>query len=67
MLPRLCEYEVKNCVPLPAVGKQNATFSSDFTQPGRHSLEVPCMIIHDVGEKLSLSVLMYRDFESNRD
>ena len=24
----------KNCVCLPAVGKQNATFSPDFTQPG---------------------------------
>ena len=32
----------KNCVLLPAVGKQNATFSPNFTQPGKRSLEVPC-------------------------
>ena len=33
----------KNCVFLPAVGKQNATFSPDFTKPGKRSLEIPCM------------------------
>ena len=33
-LPRLCEYWVKNCVLIPAVGKQNAIFTPDFTQPG---------------------------------
>ena len=27
---------------LPAEGKQNATFSPDFTQPGKGLLEVPC-------------------------
>ena len=32
----------KNCVCLPEVGKQNATFSPDFTQPGKSLLEVPC-------------------------
>ena len=29
-LPKLCEYGMKNCVLLPAVGKQNATFSSNW-------------------------------------
>ena len=32
----------KNCVCLPEVGKQNATFSPDFTQPGKSLLEIPC-------------------------
>ena len=32
----------KNCVLLPAVGKQNATFSPNFTKPGKSLLEVPC-------------------------
>ena len=32
----------KNCVLLPAIGKQNATFSPNFTQPGKRSLEVSC-------------------------
>ena len=27
---------------LPAEGKQNATFSTDFTQPGKRLLEIPC-------------------------
>ena len=31
----------KNCVCLPEVGKQNATLSPDFTQPGKSLLEVP--------------------------
>ena len=44
MLPRLCEYWVKNCVLLPAVGKQHATFSPNFTQPGAHLLVHPCTI-----------------------
>ena len=35
----------KNCVFLPAAGKQNATFSSNFTQPGKRSLEIPCMYL----------------------
>ena len=33
----------KNCVLLPAVGKQNATFSPKLTQPGKRSLEVLCI------------------------
>ena len=33
----------KNCICQPAVGKQNATFSPDFTQPGKSLLEVPCI------------------------
>ena len=36
----------KNCVCLPEVGKQNATFSPDFTQPGKSLLEVPCSLCH---------------------
>ena len=32
----------KNCALLPAVGKQTATFSPYFTQPGVHLLEIPC-------------------------
>ena len=32
----------KNCVILPAEGKQNATFSADFTKPGKRLLELPC-------------------------
>ena len=35
----------KNCIFLPAVGKQNATFSPDFTQPGKSLIEVPCTSI----------------------
>ena len=31
-----------SCVLLPAVGKQNATFSSHFTQPGKSLLVQPC-------------------------
>ena len=34
----------KNCVSLPEVGKQNSTFSPDFTQPGKSLLEVACMV-----------------------
>ena len=34
----------KNCFCLPEVGKQNATFSTDFTQPGKSLLEVPCIV-----------------------
>ena len=33
----------KNCVLLPAVGKQNATLSPNFTQPGAHILGHPCI------------------------
>ena len=33
----------KNCVCLPEVGEQNATFSPNFTQPGKSLSEVPCM------------------------
>ena len=32
----------KNCVLLPAVGEQNANYSSNFTQPGKSLLEQPC-------------------------
>ena len=32
----------KSCCFLPAVGKQNATRSPNFTQPGKGFLEVPC-------------------------
>ena len=33
----------KSCVLLSAgEGKQNATFSPNFTQPGAHLLEIPC-------------------------
>ena len=42
MLPRLWGWWGKNCVFLPAVGKQNATFSPDFTQPGKSLKEIPC-------------------------
>ena len=31
----------KSCALLPAVGKQNATFSPYFTQPGANLLEIP--------------------------
>ena len=41
-LPRLCEYGVKNSVLLPAVDKQNATYSSNFTQPGKSLFLQPC-------------------------
>ena len=41
-LPKLCEYVVKNCILLPAVGKQNATFSPNFTNPGKSLLVQPC-------------------------
>ena len=43
MLPRLWEKGWKICVFLPAVGKQNATFSPDFTQWGKSLLEIPCI------------------------
>ena len=33
----------KNCFCLPEVGIQNATFSPDFTQPGKSLLEIPCI------------------------
>ena len=33
----------KNCVFLPAEGKQNATFSPDFSQPGKSLIEIPCI------------------------
>ena len=33
----------ENCVFLPAEGKQNATFSPDFTQRGKSLLEIPCI------------------------
>ena len=36
----------KHCVFLPAEGKQNATLSPDFTQPGKGLLEIPCMKKH---------------------
>ena len=40
----LCENEMKKLrSPVPAVGKQNATFSPYFTQPGVHLLEMPCI------------------------
>ena len=42
MGPRLCENEVKNCVLLPALGKQNATLPPNFTQAGAHLLVHPC-------------------------
>ena len=35
----------KNCVCLPEVGKQNATFSPDFTKPGKSLVEVPCIAL----------------------
>ena len=34
---------------MPAVGKQNTTFSPNFTQHGKRSLEVPCNSIHIAG------------------
>ena len=34
----------KNCAFLPAEGKQNATFSPNFTQPARSLLEIPCNV-----------------------
>ena len=34
----------KNCVFLPAEGKQNTNFSPDFTQPGKRSVEIPCTL-----------------------
>ena len=36
----------KNCVFLPAEGKQNTTFLPGFTQPGKSLIEVPCNNIH---------------------
>ena len=35
----------KNCALLPAVGKQNATFESNFTQPWKSLLVQPCKSI----------------------
>ena len=32
----------KHCGFLPAEGKQNATLSPEFTQPGKSLLEIPC-------------------------
>ena len=32
----------KNCALLPAVGKQNPTFSPNFTQPGKSLFVQPC-------------------------
>ena len=32
----------KSCLFLPAEGKQIATFSPDFTKPGKSLLEIPC-------------------------
>ena len=32
----------KNSVFLPAEGKQTATFSPDYTQPGKSLLDIPC-------------------------
>ena len=40
---------MKNCVLLPAVGKQNATFSPNFTQPGKVLLVQPCRCPHHTG------------------
>ena len=40
---RICNGKIQNCVSLPAVTKQNATFSPDFTQPGKSLIEIPCM------------------------
>ena len=48
----------KNCVFLPAEGKQNATFLSDFAQPGKSLLEIPCT-------KLLRSDLLDRGAESD--
>ena len=36
----------KNCAILPAVGKQNATYSSKFTKPGKGLLVQPCTLSH---------------------
>ena len=33
---------MKNCVLLPAVGKQNKTYSPNFTKPWNHLLELLC-------------------------
>ena len=41
---------MKDCVFLPAVGKQNATYSPDFTQPGKSLLEIPCRVGEEVKE-----------------
>ena len=38
----------KNCVLLPAIGRQNATYSSNFTQPGKSLLVQPCMTYFQV-------------------
>ena len=41
MDPRLCEIRWKSCVLFIYCSQENATFSSHFTQPGAHLLEIP--------------------------
>ena len=49
----------KNCVFLPAEGKQNATFSPDFTQPRKRLLEIPC--ICQTGLQIKLNCCFRKD------
>ena len=48
---------------LPEVGKQNATFSPDFTQPGKGLLEVPCIpfVADDGGGRRQHECILARD------
>ena len=42
MVPKFCEYEVKNFVPLSAAGKSTQFFHLKFTEPGNRILAHPC-------------------------
>ena len=56
LFPGCVNIELSNSVLLPAVGKQNGTFSPNFTQPGKHSLEVPCKVAKVFGTPFSVSL-----------
>ena len=49
----------KNCVFLPAEGKQNATFSPEFTQPGKSLLEIPCILLDTMLKMRSLCIARF--------
>ena len=45
---------MKNCAVLPAVGKQSATFSFNFTQPRKNLLVQPCSSFPTATKSLTL-------------
>ena len=63
-LPRLCEIGWKSCVLFTYCRQENAIFHPLFSQPGKHSLEIPCRhLIFSFRSNVNQSLHWKGDFE----